>query len=283
MKPGNLCALSLHMNLEDWEAEYSAQDVHDKVSAESKCVVDPAKWYKTIYALAAACEGSQSLLPPSQEDLHVLADRLQRSFIMPWSASIGQVKSVLEHLNPRKATVSDNAPAWCLKRFSEELAPVIHEIVSSSIDQSKYPASYKHALISPVPKIRPPTDIGNEFRQISVLPQLAKVLEKLQLKLNNPSLKIKRNQHAFTSVRSWYDATDNTMSGRKGTNALFLDFHKAFDLVTLSKLHLLSFIIHSNLKLVTFLQDLISPSPSWRRKDVKKRYKKTYVTNRSAV
>ena len=149
--------------------------------------------------------------------------------------SIGQVKSVLKHLNPRKATGSDNVPAWCLKRFSEELAPVIHNIVSSSIDQSKYPATYKHALISPVPKIRSPTNIEHDFRQISVLPQLAKVLEKLQLKLNNASLKIKRNQHAFTSGRStvsalistsqsWYDTTDNTKSGRKGTHALFLDF-----------------------------------------------------------
>ena len=148
MKPGNLCALSLHMNLEDWEAVYSAQDVDDKVSAfnyivirmldetcplktvcvhstdkpwmkpsikneikarqraftkgdmekykglctkvsmlistakasyykskaESQRVVDPEKWYKTIYALAAACEGSRLTPPPTKICLSSLID-----------------------------------------------------------------------------------------------------------------------------------------------------------------------------------------------------------------
>ncbi|CAB4025182.1 Hypothetical predicted protein [Paramuricea clavata] len=82
-----------------------------------------------------------------------------------------------------KATGSDNIPAWCLKRYAEELAPVVHDIVVASIVQCKYPTSYKHAIISPILKIRPPTDLDSDFRQVSVLPQLAKVIEKLQLQL----------------------------------------------------------------------------------------------------
>ena len=194
-----------------------------------------------------------------------IADRLQRSFTKPWQGiqpdlprlqavehllkdshpplpSIGQVKTVLKHLNPRKATVSDNIPAWCLKRYAEELAPVVHDIVVASIVQCKYPTSYKHAIISPIPKIRPPTDLDNDFRQVSVLPQLAKVIEKLQLQLNKSSFKIKTNQHAFTSGHStvsaltsisqnWFDSTDNSSTGRQGVHALFVDFRKAFDLV----------------------------------------------------
>jgi hypothetical protein len=125
-----------------------------------------------------------------------IADRLQRSFTKPWIGiqpdlprhhavehllkdshpplpSIGQVKTVLKHLNPRKATGSDNIPAWRLKRYAEELAPVVHDIVVASTVQCKYPTSYKHAIISPIPKIRPPRDLDNDFRQVSVLPQLA--------------------------------------------------------------------------------------------------------------
>ena len=112
----------------------------------------------------------------------------------------------LKHLNPRKATGSDNIPAWCLKRYAEELAPVVHDIVVASIVQCKYPTSYKHAIISPIPKIRPPTDLDSDFRQVSVLPQLAKVIEKLQLQLNKSSFKIKTNQHAFTSGHSTVSA-----------------------------------------------------------------------------
>ncbi|CAB4032852.1 Hypothetical predicted protein, partial [Paramuricea clavata] len=196
-----------------------------------------------------------------------LAERLQQSFTKPWPnanpteipdvgeiehllkndtspplPSIGQIKATLKHLNPRKATGSDEIPPWLLKRYHEELAPVIHNIICSSISQAKYSTLYKHALVTPVPKIFPPNDMDNDFRQISVLPQLAKVLESIQLKLNKGDLKIKDNQHAFTHGRStvsalasitqnWFNKTENSRDGRMGIHALFIDFCKAFDLV----------------------------------------------------
>ena len=87
-----------------------------------------------------------------------------------------------------------------------------------------------------------PRDIDTDFRQISVLPQLAKILEKIQLNLNLKDLKIKNNQRAFTQHRStvsalisttqtWFDATDCSKTGKKGVHVVFIDFHKAFDLV----------------------------------------------------
>ncbi len=119
--------------------------------------------------------------------------------------------------------------------FCDDLAPVVHNIVTASIKQCKYPTQYKHALISPVAKVRNPSDVENDFI-------LAKFIEQLQLQLNISDLKIKNNQHAFTRGRStvsalisttqnWYVATDNSQSGRKGVHAIFIDFRKTFDLV----------------------------------------------------
>ena len=76
-----------------------------------------------------------------------------------------------------------------------------------------------------------------------MLPQLAKVTEKLQIQLNISDLNIKNNQHAFTrdrstvsalisTTQSWYNATDDSQSGRKGVHVIFIDFRKAFDLVS---------------------------------------------------
>jgi hypothetical protein len=75
-----------------------------------------------------------------------------------------------------------------------------------------------------------------------VFPQLAKVLEKIQLQLNCADLTLKDNQHAFIKGRStisalietsqkWFDETENTAHGRKGNHAIFIDFGKAFDMV----------------------------------------------------
>ena len=61
-----------------------------------------------------------------------------------------------------------------IKRFHEELAPAVHDIVRASIKQRMYPKQYKHGLVSPVAKVRPAVCIENDFRQISVLPHMAK-------------------------------------------------------------------------------------------------------------
>ena len=220
--------------------------------------------FKNIYSLCGADRQHVAPTAPSKAELQTLADKLMDAFAASWDGreatastvnelageledrspplpNIGQVKATLKHLNPRKATGADGVPAWVLKRFHEELAPAIHDIVSASIVQCTYPKSYKHALISPVPKVANPTDINTDYRQISVLPQMAKVLEKIQLKLNRKDLQIKNSQHAFTKGRStvtaltsvtqdWYNATDkgNTY---EGVHAVFVDFSRAFDLV----------------------------------------------------
>ena len=226
-----------------------------------------SEWYKCIYSLLNVenTARTQSLHDPENIDLSKLSENLQKAFIKPWSdrytnvvseipeeiyplknntpllPSIGQVKAVLKHLNPRKATGIDKIPAWVLKQYHEDLAPVLHDIVCCSISQCYYPSLYKHALISPVPKVHNPRNINNDFRQISVLPQLAKVLEKIQLRLNIEDLKIKNNQHAFTERRSTvsalisttqtrFNATDCSKTGKMGVHAVVIDFRKAFDL-----------------------------------------------------
>ncbi|CAB4034927.1 Hypothetical predicted protein [Paramuricea clavata] len=111
-----------------------------------------------------------------------LAEKFQISFTEPWKdlittsipqldevesllknyppplPSIGQIKSVLNHLNHSKATGADGVPAWLLKRFSSVLAPIVHNIITASIKQCNYPSHYKHGLVTPMPKAYPPTD-----------------------------------------------------------------------------------------------------------------------------
>ena len=161
------------------------------------------------------------------------------------------------HLNPRKATGVDEVSAWILKSFHEELAPAVHDILCASIHQCKYPSVYKHALDNPIPKVNNPTDINNDFKKFSMLPQMAKVLEKIQLKFNMKDLRINTSQHAFIEDRStatalasitpdWYNAADRG-SLHNGVHVVFVDFRKAFDLVDhgllLSKLYGMYFIV----------------------------------------
>ena len=103
---------------------------------------------------------------------------------------------------------------------------MVHDIICASISERKYPTLYKHAFVSPVPKVHPPEDIETDFRQISVLPVLGKVLEKVQIILNKDAFRAKENQHAFSHGRStvsalvnitqtWFDDSDNITGEKK--------------------------------------------------------------------
>ena len=151
--------------------------------------------------------------------MYTIAEKLQDIFTKPWKdhtpaiplvdsddlpgnpprlPNIGQVKKLLKELKPRKATSADNISAWTLKNFAEELAVVAYDILCASISEGKYPTLYKHALVSPVPKVQPPEDAKPHFRQILVLPVFGKVLEKVQIMLYKDAFRVKGNQHAFS-------------------------------------------------------------------------------------
>ncbi|CAB4018468.1 Hypothetical predicted protein, partial [Paramuricea clavata] len=205
---------------------------------KSKRKHDAAKWHRTISQLAGF-EGdnlNNNLISDSTPDT---VEILQNIFTKPWSKlpetiipSLEDVASSLRQENPPTPSIGQVKTA--LKQLNSKKA--------TGIKECEYPTAYKHALVIPVPKVNPPRDIENDFRQISILPQMAKVLEKLQLKLNLPSSRINDNQHAFTSKRStvsalinisqnWFNVTDNTHSAKNGVHAPFIDFRKAFDLV----------------------------------------------------
>ena len=165
---------------------------------------DPAKWFKSIrQSLCRANESDRNTSDISSENLRSTADKLQDIFTKPWNdhipkiclvdpdglpdaapklPSIGQVKKILKSLNPRKATGVDDRSPWTIKRYAEEPAVVIHDVICESINKRKYPGLCKHALVSPAPKVNPPENIETDFRQISGLPVLVgKVLKKVQI------------------------------------------------------------------------------------------------------
>ena len=150
---------------------------------------DPSNWFKSIYSISGATEDTSKLTTPTPKDLYTVVERLQDILTKPWKdhvpalslinpeglpnnsssvPSIGQVTKLLIELNSKKATGSDNISAWTLKRFAEELAVVVHDIICASILERKYPTLYKHALVSPVPKVHPPENLETDFRRISV-------------------------------------------------------------------------------------------------------------------
>ena len=158
----------------------------------------------------------------------------------PWHPvfSLFDVKKELISLNERKSAGSDSIDAKLLRIGAPWLASPLHDIFQCSIRNIRIPSRWKLADIVPIPKCNAPS--SNDYRPISLLPAVAKILERLILK----SLKVQLlhlygpQQHAFRPLGSTSSALiqmhDRVTRLLDQTDVLAvrvvcLDFSKAFD------------------------------------------------------
>ena len=128
-----------------------------------------------------------------------------------------------------------------LKSSLKVLIPQLTHIFNLSTKNSTFPASWKKALVIPIPKTGNLSSVSN-FRPISLLPQPGKILEKLVHTwlvdyIESENL-LSCHQYGFRRGRSTYDAIfqltnhiNLKMDQRAPSLVTFIDFRKAFDCV----------------------------------------------------
>ena len=155
--------------------------------------------------------------------------------------NVGFVRKFLSNLNVSKSTGLDNIGPKILKISANIIAPSLVYIVNKSITSGSFPSLWKEAKVKPLFKSGDRDDINN-YRPISILPTLSKLIEKwvdinFSLFLNNFNLLHKsqsgfRAKHSTESalilmVDSWLKA----LNAGKLIGTVMVDFRKAFDLV----------------------------------------------------
>ena len=153
---------------------------------------------------------------------------------------IESVSSTICSLHVQKASGADGLPTWFV-RASPYMARLVTVLINKCIESSSVPFQWKQAIVTPVPKCKHCTSLSN-FRPISVLPVLSKVLERvlhnqIQLHLIKYDL-LCPHQSGFRTGYSTQDVvlhvTDKWLKAideDKYTGAVFLDLAKAFDTV----------------------------------------------------
>lgn len=131
-----------------------------------------------------------------------------------------------------------------LKQNREKLIPAITFICNLSIETGVFPDIYKKSVITPIHKSGDRDSVEN-YRPISLLPIMSKILEKLMNKrlvdyLNSNNL-LSSCQYGFRLGRSTDDAvhelTDfvaRRLDAKNKTISVFLDLAKAFDTVSVT-------------------------------------------------
>lgn len=76
------------------------------------------------------------------------------------------------------STGSDNISRRMILLTLNPVLPILCHIFNCSLSSSEFPDAWRHALVIPIPKISNPTSFSN-YRPISILPFLSKVLERI--------------------------------------------------------------------------------------------------------
>ena len=157
-----------------------------------------------------------------------------------WSPNITpeNVFRQLIKLSDKKASGYDGLPCRLLRESAHLICDVLHHIFLSSIQERSFPAIWKTAVITPLPKVKTPS--VRDFRPISLLPVIGKVFERLVLShVKKDIIELYGDhQHAFRPLGSTSSAliemhdTVTMMMEENDTYAVritCLDLQKAFD------------------------------------------------------
>lgn len=135
----------------------------------------------------------------------------------------------------------DGISSRILKQYKNTLVPPITHICKLSLSKGIFPDAFKRAIIKPIFKAGSRNLVSN-YRPISILPSLSKILERIMnvrlIKYLEGNNLLSPRQYGFRATKSTADAihdlTDfivTNLDGSKKCLSVFLDLAKAFDTV----------------------------------------------------
>ncbi|CAG9787488.1 unnamed protein product [Diatraea saccharalis] len=153
-----------------------------------------------------------------------------------------EITNLIQSLKNDSATGSDNIPSAFLKATAKSIVPILTHIFNICFNNGVFPKCFKQSIVHPIHRGGSGECVDN-FRPISVLTALSKILEKLinsrlmnYLKQENL---ISSSQFGFQPNKSTEDAVaplvDNvatTLDHGDKCIGVFLDLAKAFDTVS---------------------------------------------------
>lgn len=183
-----------------------------------------------------------------------------------------EVKNTIRTTRPFKAGGKDGIINALLKNLPRQGLTLLTDIFNGCIQQAYYPAKWKEAVITAIPKPNKDPTNPSSYRPISLLNSIGKIFERiilirvnLQIEQTNAMREEQfgfRTGHSSSSqlLRVLSKAKANlTIHSRKSTGLVLLDIEKAFDTVwhqgLLYKLLTYGFQPHLVLLIKSFLED----------------------------
>lgn len=150
------------------------------------------------------------------------------------TVSQSQADKLICGLKSSKAKDAFGMDALFLKNQKDSLVAPLTTIINTSISEGVFPEPRKHAIITPIFKSGNPAEINN-YRPISILPTVSKIMEQLVAEqiihhLNNSPFILNRIRFGFskhhsteTAVRFHLENIKSKLDAGGVTGAVFID------------------------------------------------------------
>lgn len=156
------------------------------------------------------------------------------------STNADEIRRVIKDIKSKKSVGPDAIPTIVLKKLPSSAHDFLANLINCILSIGYYPSSWKAAHVIPIPKPGKPANEAKNFRPISLLNGLSKILEKILhariLEYCNENDLLPNSQFGFRSKHSTVHALIRLLeeaimgfNDRKVTIAAFLDIEKAFD------------------------------------------------------
>ena len=193
-----------------------------------------------------------------------MADAFQ---MVPVSTS--DVISLLHGIKLGSAAGHDGITGRTLKTYAVSLAPSLTVLLNASISQSVFPEEWKKANVVPIWKSKGSKSDPSNYRPISIIPVMGKILEKIVVKQLNTHCNdhniIPVEQFGFREKSSveltllsatevWLEAIDKGQL----VGTLLIDLAKAFDTVSHQQLLLELSSIHCGTNALTWFRSFLT-------------------------
>jgi len=152
-----------------------------------------------------------------------------------------EIDKIIMNLKPKSSSGHDNINAKFIKYLKDELKVPISILANKSLTEGLFPETYKLAEVVPIHKNKSKDDINN-YRPISLLPTVSKILEKLLHKrvykfliknkiLYNSQYGFRPNHSTNNAITELITDVTNNLEEKSNSLSIFLDLSKAFDTI----------------------------------------------------
>ena len=185
-------------------------------------------------------------VPPPQSSVPLRLPRVPACGMRIGPVTLDDLCITVGSMKPSKSTGKDGVSVYMLQKFFPGLCYVLLDIVNASLVTGIVPPSWKHALVTPIPKGGELGRVSN-WRPISILPAVTKVIERIvhhqisgyftRNKLFSISQHGYRRHHSTeTALTVITDRVYRAMDQGEICMLVCLDCSKCFDVINHAKL-----------------------------------------------